>query len=373
MRAWGSPDKYIQGQGIISDLGKYIAQFGKKIGIIIDPIFIEEYQPIINKTVSDNISDATIQFFEFNNQITKKSIAEVSEKFNTFLPELIVAIGGGKVLDVGKVISDDLAVSLIICPTVASTDAPTSGMSILYDEQGAFAEIVLHDKNPNLVLVDSAIISKAPLRFFVSGIGDALSTYFEAKANRKLRHSNYILSNYGNFEGTIAGYAIAKECYQTIVASALLAKESLEKNILNHHVEDVIEANILLSGLGFENVGCSIAHGIGNAMASLPEGETNLHGERVAFGTICQLIADEYPIEAIIDVVQLCYQIGLPISLNDLGIQENEDNIFKIAEVALQATSMEVNPKQLTVSDVVSIIKTASTIGENYQLKIIGE
>lgn len=57
-------------------------------------------------------------------------------------------------------------------------------------------------------------------------------------------------------------------------------------------LENIIESNILMSGLGFENVGCSVAHAIGNAITVLPEGERMMHGERVGFGVVCQMIAD---------------------------------------------------------------------------------
>lgn len=79
------------------------------------------------------------------------------------------------------------------------------------DESGAISKIVLFDKNPNFVLVDTLLISKAPVRFFISGIGDALSAYFEAEGNQDLCHSNYILNTYGTFESTLSAYDIAKK------------------------------------------------------------------------------------------------------------------------------------------------------------------
>lgn len=85
-----------------------------------------------------------------------------------------------------------------------------------------------------------------------------------------------------------------------------------------------------MSGLGFENCGCSIAHGIGNVIASLPEGKKALHGERVAFGTICQLIAVNYSNEKVIKILELCISIRLPVSLVDLGIKESKINVKKM-------------------------------------------
>ncbi|MFR6675069.1 MAG: glycerol dehydrogenase [Enterococcus avium] len=369
MRAWGSPDKYIQGSNILSDIGVYVAHFGEKFTIVMDPIFIEDYQSVIQESILKKNSASNIQFIEFDQQITRKNIDHLYNKVSSFSPEVIISIGGGKIIDAVKVLSNRLTIPMIICPTVASTDAPTSGMSIIYDDSGAVIEIALFDKNPNLVLVDTLLISKAPVRFFISGIGDALSTYFEAIANKKLCHSNYILNTYGAFESTLSAHAIAKECYSILCKNSRLAVKSINENILNQYVEDIIEANILMSGLGFENCGCSIAHGIGNAIAALPGGVKALHGERVAFGTLCQLVAADYSNEQIMEFLELCTSIELPVSLTDLGIEKNELNIRKIAEISLEAESMQVNPQKLTITDVISIIKTANLLGKEAKSK----
>ncbi|MFR6673777.1 MAG: iron-containing alcohol dehydrogenase [Enterococcus avium] len=179
------------------------------------------------------------------------------------------------------------------------------------------------------------------------------------------------MNTYGAFESTLSAHAIAKECYSILRKNSLLAVKSINENILNQYVEDIIEANILMSGLGFENCGCSIAHGIGNAIAALPEGEKALHGERVAFGTLCQLVAANYSNEQIMEFLELCTSIELPVSLTDLGIEKNELNIRKIAEISLEAESMQVNPRKLTLIDVISIIKTANLLGEEAKIKFI--
>jgi glycerol dehydrogenase len=94
----------------------------------------------------------------------------------------VVGIGGGKTLDTAKAIGYYQKLPVVVIPTIASTDAPTSALSVIYTEAGEFEEYLIYPKNPDMVVMDTAIIAKAPVRLLVAGMGDALSTWFEAKA-----------------------------------------------------------------------------------------------------------------------------------------------------------------------------------------------
>lgn len=69
---------------------------------------------------------------------------------------------------------------MAVIPTIAATDAPCTALSVIYTKTGEFDKYLILPQNPNLVLVDSEIVCKAPVRFLVSGMGDALATWFEA-------------------------------------------------------------------------------------------------------------------------------------------------------------------------------------------------
>lgn len=88
----------------------------------------------------------------------------------------MVGIGGGKTLDTAKAIGYYQKLPVVVIPTIASTDAPTSALSVIYTEAGEFEEYLIYPKNPDMVVMDTAIIAKAPVRLLVSGMGDALST-----------------------------------------------------------------------------------------------------------------------------------------------------------------------------------------------------
>src|SRR5262249_43810813 len=112
------------------------------------------------------------------------SLAEIERAKGTageLKARTIVGAGGGKVLDTARAVAADLGLPVVNCPTVASSDAPCSALSVIYTEEGVFQEYRFYRKNPDLVLVDTAVIAQAPPRLLVAGMGDALATWFEAR------------------------------------------------------------------------------------------------------------------------------------------------------------------------------------------------
>ena len=92
---------------------------------------------------------------------------------------------GGKAIDTAKIAADRAGLPAIIIPTIASTDAPCSGCAVIYSKDGVFDSVCYQKSNPAAVLVDVAVIAAAPTRFLVAGMGDALSTWFEASSCAK--------------------------------------------------------------------------------------------------------------------------------------------------------------------------------------------
>ena len=121
---------------------------------------------------------------------------------------LVIGIGGGKIFDTAKAVAHYEKTAVLICPTIASTDAPCSALSVIYTDEGVFEEYLFLPANPNLVLMDTDIIAKSPVRLTVAGMGDALATYFEARA---CEQSDAVSCAGGKVTG--AAMALAKLCF----------------------------------------------------------------------------------------------------------------------------------------------------------------
>ncbi|GAA0276256.1 glycerol dehydrogenase [Muricomes sp. OA1] len=366
-RAWGSVGHYIQGPGLLEEIESYASEFGQAHFYIIDVFFYDEWKEKL-KALYRN-SKSTFSCGAYEGEITHRKIAEFQKQAVGTEIDTVIAIGGGKSIDAAKVTAARMDCALLICPTIASTDAPTSAMSILYSEDGKMNEIMLHKRNPDLVLADSRIIAQAPARFLTAGMGDALSTYFEGLSNIQSGHENYVWCDKKPFVSTVSGRAIAKCCYETLIQDGYAAKLACERHLCVPALENIIECNILMSGLGFENVGCSIAHAIGNAITVLPEGENLMHGERVGFGVICQLAAEHYDTKTLEEVLNFCIMIGIPVCFEDMSIELTEENLQQIAEESLEADSWQACSRTCQKEDIVQIMKIADAFGCDYKKK----
>jgi glycerol dehydrogenase len=276
---------------------------------------------------------------------------------------VVAGVGGGRSIDTAKAVSHELHSELVIVPTVASNDAPCSAVSVQYGENHIIDRFLILRNNPDVVLVDSKIIAEAPARYFVAGMGDALATWFEAFMCTK--------SGAGNLPGgvsTAAALTLARLCYDTLMEYGVAAKLAVEQDAVTPAVERVIEANILLSGLGFESSGLAAAHGIHDGLHALAETVDAMHGEMVAFGTLTQLVMENRSSEEIENVIGFCCDVGLPATLEQLGVSDKSPaNLLKAAEVA----SMEGPPTrncnfEITPELILGAMIAADALGEEY-------
>ncbi|MGD0663169.1 MAG: glycerol dehydrogenase [Syntrophorhabdales bacterium] len=323
-----APNRYIQGPGVLEEAAKHVAHLGSKVFFVADPLAWS----LVEKQISASLSANSMPFhFEpFSGLCTQAAAARLSAQARAFGPDMIAGLGGGSAIDVGKAVSHELGTNLVIIPTVASNDAPCSALSVQYKENHLLDRFLRLKKNPDVVLVDSKVISEAPTRFFVAGMGDALATWFEAFTCTK--------SNVTNLSGgasTSAALGLARLCYDTLMEYGVSAKLAVDRKAVTPAVEKVIEANILLSGLGFESAGLSSAHGIHEGLGAMEETKGMMHGELVAYGTLSLLVLENYPKMEIDKVFDFCEAVGLPTTLRQLGITDSsQEHIMKAAEVA---------------------------------------
>ena len=228
---------------------------------------------------------------------------------------VVVGAGGGKALDAARAAADDLDVPFVSCPTAASNDAPCSALSVVYTADGEFEAYKLVRRNPVLVLVDSAAVVRAPARLFSAGMGDALATWFEARTCVAGR-----VRNMRGGASTLSAAALAELCHRTLMTDGVEALSAVRHQVVTPAVERLIEANTLLSGLGFESSGLAAAHAVHNGLTAVPQTHEFLHGEKVAFGVVTQLVLEGAPSAEIAEVIGFCARVGLPTTLGGLGL-----------------------------------------------------
>lgn len=354
-----SPSKYIQGEDELYNIGSYVNEFSNRALLVASKIDQARVQNYLDQSIQKD--SFVLVYGEFAEECTRNEINRMVKLAEDNNCGVFIGLGGGKALDTAKAASFLSKKPVIIVPTIASTDAPTSKLAIIYNEKSEFEEYFHLQKNPDLVLVDTGIIAKAPVRFLVAGMGDALSTFFEARS--------CIRSNANNMPGgksTKAAFALATLCYETLLEESIKAKAACELKVVTKALEDIVEANILLSGLGFESSGLAAAHAIHNGLTVLEETHHYMHGEKVSFGTVVHLVLENAPQEELDTVIGYCKAVGLPTCLKDLGIVDvTEEKIMAVAKAATaEAETIHNMPFPVTAKDVYSAILTADKLGQ---------
>lgn len=354
-----SPSNYIQGQGELDNLGSYVGEFGRKALLVTSKSSRERVGVYLDRAMRNEPFE--IVDGGFGRECTKDEISRLTKIGADGDCNLVVGLGGGKAIDTAKAVSFHLGKPVIVVPTIASTDAPTSRLSIIYTADGAFEEYFSLLRNPDLVLVDTGIIARAPVRFLVAGMGDALATYFEV---RSCMQSD--ADNMSGGKSTKAAFAIATACYQTLMEDSLKAKAACEAQAVTIALENIVEANTLLSGLGFESSGLAAAHSIQNGLTALEETHNCYHGEKVAFGVIVHLVLENSPIEELNKIFAYCKSVGLPTRLKDLRIAEvTEEKIMAVARAACaEGETIHNMPVEINPADVYGAILAADRLGK---------
>ncbi|EFO1376746.1 glycerol dehydrogenase [Escherichia coli] len=329
-----SPGKYIQGADVINRLGEYLKPLAERWLVVGDKFVLGFAQSTVEKSFKD--AGLVVEIAPFGGECSQNEIDRLRGIAETAQCGAILDIGGGKTLDTAKALAHFMGVPVAIAPTIASTDAPCSALSVIYTDEGEFDRYLLLPNNPNMVIVDTKIVAGAPARLLAAGIGDAL--------------------------------ALAELCYNTLLEEGEKAMLAAEQHVVTPALERVIEANTYLSGVGFESGGLAAAHAVHNGLTAIPDAHHYYHGEKVAFGTLTQLVLENAPVEEIETVAALSHAVGLPITLAQLDIKEDVPAKMRIVAEAACAEGETIHnmPGGATPDQVYAALLVADQYGQRF-------
>ncbi|MCI1636425.1 glycerol dehydrogenase [Bifidobacterium sp.] len=352
-----SPGSYIQQENALSSLDKEYKGIGSTGAyLLVDPFIDEHYHDTIVSSFEEAGTNYRIEVF--GGECSVEEIDKHRDQSDDY--DTLIGIGGGKTLDTAKASAHFAGKPVIIVPTAASSDAPCSRLSVVYTADGTFDHYLPLPKNPEAVIMDTELIAKAPVRFLVSGLGDAFATYYEAAA---CVQSSALTMAGGH--ATNAAFALAQLCHDTLLADGVKAVAAVRKGVRTAALENIIEANTLLSGLGFESSGLAAAHAIHNGLTALDGTHSMLHGEKVAYGTLAQMVLENSDIEELREVYAFFREVGLPVSLEDIGVADaSDEDLLQVGQLACDKDDTMGNmPFEVTPADVASALRAADELG----------
>ena len=359
-----APSRYIQGPGAITEIGVHAAPLGDCAFVIGGKTALS----ICGEAIVASLAEKGLSCHQdlFRGVSSRKEILRLSELARSHGTNIIIAVGGGASIDAAKAVSHEMNLPVIVVPTTVATDAPGSALSVVYTEDGVFENYLSLRRNPDCVLVDTTIIANSPAKFLVAGMGDAVAGFWESGTCARSGKTN---SFSGGQTPTLAVLALSRLCYKTLLESGHQAKLAVERNMVTPAVEAIVEANTLLSGLSSENGGHAAAHSIHNGLTTLPATRQSLHGEKVAFGLLAQLVMEGHSPKDILEVQDFCFSVGLPICLEELNLPNPSlAEIKQVAETAVaEGETIHATWFAVTAEMVEAAIWTADALGMDYK------
>ena len=324
VKIFGSPHRYYQGPDALNVLPRICAQSGSVPFLVVDA----DVLALVGARLAQLFGDTTHHIAAIRGEVTAALMDDLATQARAAGADLVVGMGGGKALDIGKGCAIRVGTGFISVPTVASNDSPTASGLAVYDEHHRMVAVESLGRNPEAVVVDTKLVAGAPAQFLRAGIGDAIAKKFEGEGSQAHGGLN---AHYTRQLRT--GAYIANGCYETIREFGEAAMAAAGSGTPNEAFEAVVEANILMAGLGFENMGLSLAHGLTRGLVRTPVVDRAPHGYHIAYGVLVQLAAEGRSDAFITDLAEFYGRIGLPRSLTELGLDTIEpETLRSIAE-----------------------------------------
>jgi glycerol dehydrogenase len=364
-----SPHRYIQGKGVIDRIGRYLSTIkSSRPAVLMTRGGRERLWVRIKNALIEAGLEPRMEIFAGECSFEEVERLAGLLRNTGRLPDSVIAAGGGKCIDAGKCVAFRLGVPVVVCPTIASTDAPCSAVSVMYSRDGVGIGPEFFQNSPALVIVDTEIIAASPLRHLVAGIGDALATCYEARTCYQNPEGRNMLGT----RVTIAALALAELCARTVFEDARAAIASMKRGAIDSSLERIIEANTLLSGVGFESGGLAAAHAMAAGMTVIPHLHRDyLHGELVAIGLVAHLILEKQTEEAS-RVARFLAEIGLPVTLEQLRLNNQTDSaaIIKAMTASLKEPFARNEPFELTPEILYAALMAANQLGKEIITRI---
>lgn len=313
-----TPQTYISEPGILSRAGEIIKKHGDRAFFIAGEHAWEAAGKSLQESLQahDIISHTEL----FTGFPTAQAAQNYATKAQDWQADMIVAVGGGKTMDVAKAAGNLADITVITIPTIAATCAAWAALSVLYTEEGDFCEFRRNAHCPKLILADTEVIARAPARYLKAGIVDTLAKWYETAPALQNAEEDLPLN--------ISVYG-AKLGFDLLEREAPEAIRAAEKGEATPGLQKTVDAILYLAGFVGSFIGGKayggFAHPFYHSVRRVRTAEHMLHGELVAFGIITQVILEKRPDAETEEIIRQFNRLDEAFTLEEIGFTDEQE------------------------------------------------
>lgn len=349
-----APTRVINGIGALDGLGARVRAYGQKALVVAGSQGFASCRDAVSASLERD--GVTWQLGTLLHDCCDEDLALLADAFPD--AEVIVGIGGGKVMDASKLLAHRRGLPVLTVPTAAATCAAWTALSNVYSPEGQWRYGVPLPTGPAEVLVDYAVIARAPARLLASGIADTLAKWIESSASVDPSQADAM---------TLAALQMARFLYDRLLAIGPEAIRQAQAGEIGPELMQAIDLNVQLAGtvggLGGARCRSVAAHAVCNGLTQVETRRASWHGEKVGFGIVVQLILQGRPWPEIEALLAFYREIGLPLTLEELGVSADGETLLEAARFACDPrSSIHLLPTPVTPEVVVAAIAEADRL-----------
>jgi len=351
------PTKVFRGNGALAFLGAFCRTLGKNAFIFGGKTALSKTQERIWSSLKQaGVGIAATEWY--GGESSRRNIDALVEKAKTVQADILVAVGGGKALDTGKLVANECRLPVVTIPTIAATCAAITPVSVVYTDEGEFVEMVVFDNCPAGTVIDTAVILDSPLRWLAAGMGDTLAKWYEYRVSIKCVQQTSL---------TLAALAMGKLCYDLVERFGGEARQALDQGVFNEALDSTVDAIILHAGLasifGGEKIRSAAAHGFHNGLTKIPAAHKAGHGAIVGYGNLFLLALENRPDEEIIEAIKIAERCAVPTTLSQI-VELTDEELHTVAQATLLTPDMKNMPFAVTEDMVIAAVRRVDRLAQ---------
>lgn len=349
------PCKVFRGFGALGSLGDYCKTLGTKAFIVGGKTALTKTEQKLHVSLEKaGVSIAASRWY--GGECSRRNINELVAATKQSQADCVIAVGGGKALDIGKIIAWECQLPVITVPTIAATCAAITTVSVVYTDEGEFVEIVSFDECPAATVIDTEVILDAPVRWLAAGMGDTMAKWYEYRVSIECAEKTSM---------TLAALANGRLCYDLIERFGGEARQAVESKIFHEALDSTVDAIILYAGLasifGGEKIRSAAAHGLHNGLTKIPRAHEVGHGLLVGYGNLFLLALEDRPDAEIIEAIHIAERCAVPTTLSQL-LDLTAEELTVVAAATILTPDMKNMPFTVTTDMVLQAIRRVDSL-----------